>query len=1503
MSPEQRSPPGDLAAGHADDQQEGPALPADLGKPMDELSPAELVQWLRHQSVLSPAERDGMTLAFQRLEVSGRMFCQLTRDQLQCFLHGVPSTTAAKLLGFRDAALASHTLEILRLQETTPHRGIRNLGNTCFVNATLQALFGVLEDGDMTSSASITELGTCLCQVFEAMGAPARGGATAVEPEDLLRLLRGVDGYNHGQQMDAHEFLCLVFRQLPHLNAPFTFSERTLSSEAAAMCHTSTVAATVVAGTGSAQYRRGFSVDALVHFSYAGSDTPVLICGDLAPELLCVVLKRFSTDAAGASQKQQCGVNLRKHLSIFAPDGRCLRTYRLAGTVDHVGQSVTNGHYTAHSLRSTAADTNPVWVHFDDAQQPNVIAEKAVLERSGHSAYVLLYRRCGGQEPGMSYDDLMAEVSAVKAAASWPDERQAHGDAAIAEVMKLKDRLPSLDSATDPWVLRMFVDMISRRLDESTEFSPRLISFAVNAVFGDPPRIQPAPPLPLVLDDADVDVDRMELWNDRKHWAIGTKNPAVIRMLVFRVVLKHPVWRDLLKHRLNDPNMTLNVSRDCQSGKSMVTVVMAWLSNVCYGQAAFVLLRSGPAAKADYEKLSAATVSHFNDLICQALVGYSRTCLESGGVRFEKCDPAMYDARIIRDPRADDRFARNGMLEQYLLHPFHLHCGDKLLRNDAAQRVLRNRHPIMYSRLSTASNIHRMQSKEIRIMAEHYGADEFGFLNMTLLVDEIQMLSKLGTRANEEFHAPHSEASELMEAVTAACESEDDRDSRFAAWEAHVEAASREATGNQDLPISRVDRPRSSFSATIRGQIRISATTVSSELTLDNDFRHRASIELAVDADYCGFATAKGINQANVIEPTIVKQGPDLAFVEEGDYPDCHTPVGLQMFVVDAVRAELSRKGYAHTLIHSPCAKSTETGRASNAGMLDHARFFVDLANHELPGVPVVAITAYMWTTAGSKPGGPWLVFSDAALCLREEMSRVARDLFVDAPQALRRGQGSYQRSVAPRADQIAFARASELGPGIEQNMRIHECDPSLQNCLQMPKNTVLYLPRILRLLHETVERLQFDKSTLKLITIGNGVLKVGLTPKSDNHMMSVTTAVLNASKRQIDNFDGESAFQSFGGRLCGTRANCPYYDRRGHDRPPALVMSDAASAKLMTAKWFQSYTVHAIMSKRPGVQLEDAILGKDYHGMADIDMGYQHFQDCTAKFKRSHPDMIGPADRFRQLAVEPIDGQATKGTGLVSKGREFVNTTCAPRESGGSHDVDRSLRPRWKALVDACRQQTNRARQNRGRYIDPIMLDRQMEAVGIGHVRFLLQLFERCRRTGTHPDSAERARVRDIVQYGCAYLDRIHAKQMHVGARAGPHAALTAIGEVLASISTHSQRCTMSEMASADDMSEMASADDDISACACPQGMGNAPAPKRRRTVAAAEKLRRLRDEHVRATGCIINQLEEEVEAAEEAAEAAAEEEEEEAVEDRDWTPSSGEDSEDDMTDEEWQW
>jgi len=171
------------------------------------------------------------------------------------------------------------------------------------------------------------------------------------------------------------------------------------------------------------------------------------------------------------------------------------------------------------------------------------------------------------------------------------------------------------------------------------------------------------------------------------------------------------------------------------------------------------------------------------------------------------------------------------------------------------------------------------------------------------------------------------------------------------------------------------------------------------------------------------------------------------------------------------------------------------------------------------------------------------------------------------------------------------------------------------------------------------------------------------------------------------------------------------------------------------------------------------------------------------------------------------------------------------------------------------------------------------MKAVGDENVRFLVELFERCMRTNTSPNSSERDRIRRIVEDGCVYLRRSHSQ---VDAQVGPHAALTVIREVLPHISS------------------------------CKEDIEIVPASKRRRTVTPAGQVRQLREFPVREANHIINrQLEQQQQHHHQHLQQQEDEEGDDEktdnesgddeVEDQDWTPiNMNTEDEDDILD--WQ-
>ena len=306
----------------------------------------------------------------------------------------------------------------------------------------------------------------------------------------------------------------------------------------------------------------------------------------------------------------------------------------------------------------------------------------------------------------------------------------------------------------------------------------------------------------------------------------------------------------------------------------------------------------------------------------------------------------------------------------------------------------------------------------------------------------------------------------------------------------------------------------------------------------------------------------------------------------------------------------------------------------NNASLFDVAKFLIAHADQENADKPVIAVTAYMYTTAGKYPGGPWLIFSEAALPLREVIAQIAEDVFIDADRK--------KNPVVPPG-QVALAKGSLIAPGIRDNIAKHARCSGLSNALQLPKHGAMFLKYTLTLIERAITKLNIAKDLIKIISVGAGLFKVGMTPKTVDHKMSVTKGLLSASERKVKNLSGEDISQGLHGRSSGSRDGDPYWEARGDDGPPALVVSGALKDQLTTYKKVQALSAQAARM-RIDKKIAGAEAGSLTEAMVDLNFrGFKNLPISTQLFKAGKRQRNGDANGRAILAIK---GGNTTGEG-----------------------------------------------------------------------------------------------------------------------------------------------------------------------------------------------------------------------------------------------------------------
>ncbi|PNF25263.1 hypothetical protein B7P43_G12579 [Cryptotermes secundus] len=312
--------------------------------------------------------------------------------------------------------------------------GMINVGNTCYLNSTLQALFHVpafinwlhSDNSHLSNCTTVvngTVNGECIiCAMNKTLKASQSKSGTIIKPFLIYNRLKLICKHLvHGQQEDAHEFMRYLLESMEKSYLTRykdlkldSYSKETTPLNQIFGGYIRTEVTCLQCGGVSTTFQH--CQDLLLDIRRASTLDDALAAyfckerldGDDAyrcerchrkvsatkkfslekpPQVLCIQFKRFSI--LGGKINKHVSFSLRLDLTRFlcpqsAHRGPVPLTYRLVSMVTHVGSSVHCGHYTAVAQTSMGH-----YYQFDDSSV-RPISLSAVLDTN---AYIMMYER------------------------------------------------------------------------------------------------------------------------------------------------------------------------------------------------------------------------------------------------------------------------------------------------------------------------------------------------------------------------------------------------------------------------------------------------------------------------------------------------------------------------------------------------------------------------------------------------------------------------------------------------------------------------------------------------------------------------------------------------------------------------------------------------------------------------------------------------------------------------------------------------------------------------------------------------------------------------------------------------------------------------------------------------------------------------------------------------------------------------------------------------------
>lgn len=308
--------------------------------------------------------------------------------------------------------------------------GMQNVGNTCYLNSTLQALFHVPALANWLMSES-THTEKCnqqeacvICGMRASLMATQKGGGAPIKPWQVYSKLRLICRHlTPGRQEDAHEFLrylveamekCYLLRFINSDKLDQYSKETTPLNQILGGYLRSTVRCLSCHHLSTTyQHFQDLLLDIRKHstldealdsfFSRERLEDLGYKCEacnkkvsatkqffvERAPMVLCIALKRFSLAGGKLSKHVQFRKKISLNKYIYSKHSHQQLSYKLVSLVTHLGPSQNCGHYTA-----IGQAPNGNYYQFDDScVRPLPLS--AVL---GTNAYIMFFEKDNSSE-------------------------------------------------------------------------------------------------------------------------------------------------------------------------------------------------------------------------------------------------------------------------------------------------------------------------------------------------------------------------------------------------------------------------------------------------------------------------------------------------------------------------------------------------------------------------------------------------------------------------------------------------------------------------------------------------------------------------------------------------------------------------------------------------------------------------------------------------------------------------------------------------------------------------------------------------------------------------------------------------------------------------------------------------------------------------------------------------------------------------------------------------